>query len=317
MYNFSETYFNVKKFSLSAYNLPTKIFWLILLVANLVIGGWTLYAAFSFSVSQIAVLLVALAVSALVNQHELTIPQTKKTLNAGDFIVLAGILLLGTSGGVLLAASVSAVYYKRAPAADKSRWMFNSFINLISAFAAGIIFCLILEKAAGFTGNFVDVETVPFGWLALAAVLTASAYRLASTTLNLIFDKLKSGSAEISELPKIKFSRLWESSALGLISALVLHILLQEFGLSFGFVVLLVTVVGHYAYLIHNSRLAQKTKEITEACRIHLATVEALATAIDARDQIGSGHVRRTQIYAVGIGKILDLSADELQALHI
>ena len=63
-------------------------------------------------------------------------------------------------------------------------------------------------------------------------------------------------------------------------------------------------------------RLEQKTAEITEASRIHLATVEALATAIDARDQVGVGHVRRTQIYAVGIGELLELCDSEIQALR-
>ena len=75
-------------------------------------------------------------------------------------------------------------------------------------------------------------------------------------------------------------------------------------------------VVGYLGYKKFVERLEQKTAEITEASRIHLATVEALATAIDARDQVGVGHVRRTQIYAVGIGEILELSDNEIQALR-
>jgi putative nucleotidyltransferase with HDIG domain len=39
-------------------------------------------------------------------------------------------------------------------------------------------------------------------------------------------------------------------------------------------------------------------------------------TAIDARDQVGVGHVRRTQIFAVGIGECLGLSEAEIQALR-
>ena len=74
--------------------------------------------------------------------------------------------------------------------------------------------------------------------------------------------------------------------------------------------------VGYLGYKKFVERLEQKTAEITEASRIHLATVEALATAIDARDQVGVGHVRRTQIYAVGIGELLELSDNEIQALR-
>ena len=75
-------------------------------------------------------------------------------------------------------------------------------------------------------------------------------------------------------------------------------------------------VVGYFGYNKFVDRLEEKTAEITEASRMHLATVEALATAIDARDQVGVGHVRRTQIYAVGIGEILQLSDSEIQALR-
>jgi diguanylate cyclase (GGDEF)-like protein/putative nucleotidyltransferase with HDIG domain len=49
---------------------------------------------------------------------------------------------------------------------------------------------------------------------------------------------------------------------------------------------------------------------------MHLATVEALATAIDARDQIGMGHVRRTQIYAVGLGTVMGLEESAINALR-
>ena len=77
----------------------------------------------------------------------------------------------------------------------------------------------------------------------------------------------------------------------------------------------LIAVAG-VAYRIHVKSLEQKTKQLTEFSRVHLATVEALATAIDARDQVGLGHVRRAQIYAVGIGKILGLSENEINALR-
>ena len=79
-------------------------------------------------------------------------------------------------------------------------------------------------------------------------------------------------------------------------------------------IALVATAIG--SYRIHVKSLAQKTSEFIEFSRVHLATVEALATAIDARDQVGLGHVRRTQIYAVGIGMKLGLSEDEINALR-
>ena len=75
-------------------------------------------------------------------------------------------------------------------------------------------------------------------------------------------------------------------------------------------------IAGNIAYKFHTVILKEHTKQISEASRMHLATVEALATAIDARDQVGAGHVRRTQIYALGLGRVLNLGEDEINALR-
>lgn len=63
------------------------------------------------------------------------------------------------------------------------------------------------------------------------------------------------------------------------------------------------------------TRLSAKTRESAELDRMHLATAEALATAIDAKDQTTHCHVRRVQIYAAGLGKLLKLSKAEIAAL--
>ena len=88
------------------------------------------------------------------------------------------------------------------------------------------------------------------------------------------------------------------------------------FGPAFILVIAVAGVSGAGAYAVHRRTLEQKTRQISEASRMHLATVEALATAIDARDQIGMGHVRRTQIYAVGLGNLLGLEESEINALR-
>src|SRR5258705_2644474 len=72
------------------------------------------------------------------------------------------------------------------------------------------------------------------------------------------------------------------------------------------------------AYLIYRcaiTRLNAKTDEAEALVRLHLATAEALATAIDAKDQTSHCHVRRVQIYAAGMGEVFGLSEPEIAAL--
>lgn len=62
--------------------------------------------------------------------------------------------------------------------------------------------------------------------------------------------------------------------------------------------------------------LKSKTREAEKLSDLHLATAEALATAIDAKDQTTHCHVRRVQIYAAGMGRVLGLSSEEIEALR-
>src|SRR6266571_8463438 len=75
-------------------------------------------------------------------------------------------------------------------------------------------------------------------------------------------------------------------------------------------------VASFLTYKIHFERIKASSREAEELSRLHMATVEALATAIDAKDQTSHCHVRRVQIYAEGVGKLLNLSDGELAALN-
>ena len=72
---------------------------------------------------------------------------------------------------------------------------------------------------------------------------------------------------------------------------------------------------GYLIYRSTVSRLKIKTSEVEALSKLHLATAEALATAIDAKDQITHCHVRRVQVYAARMGEVFGLSDNEISAL--
>src|SRR4029434_4433364 len=49
----------------------------------------------------------------------------------------------------------------------------------------------------------------------------------------------------------------------------------------------------------------------------HLATIEALALAIDAKDQTAHYHIRRVQVYASGLARALGMSPHDIQGVKI
>jgi diguanylate cyclase (GGDEF)-like protein/putative nucleotidyltransferase with HDIG domain len=60
----------------------------------------------------------------------------------------------------------------------------------------------------------------------------------------------------------------------------------------------------------------EKLRHVQEIADLHMNTIESLAIAIDAKDQTTHGHVRRTQIYALELGKLLGINETELHALR-
>lgn len=89
----------------------------------------------------------------------------------------------------------------------------------------------------------------------------------------------------------------------------------QKFGWSAFFIGVPIVALVYFSYRQHGKRVEEQLRHSEEINRTHLATIEALATAIDAKDQTTSGHVRRTQLYAVEIGKTIGMKEAEIEAV--
>ena len=109
-------------------------------------------------------------------------------------------------------------------------------------------------------------------------------------------------------------NQLWIAWTL-LAVPLVVETIYGTFLLPYLFLTPLSILATYLIYRSARSRLQSKTNEIEALSQLHLATAEALATAIDAKDQTTHCHVRRVQIYAAGMGEMFGLTADEIAAL--
>jgi putative nucleotidyltransferase with HDIG domain len=76
-------------------------------------------------------------------------------------------------------------------------------------------------------------------------------------------------------------------------------------------VILYVTFKGAIA------RVHERVDHLAEVNRTYLAVIDALAHAIDAKDQVTHGHIRRVQLYAVRLAKTLGVTNQrEIQAIE-
>lgn len=285
-------------------------------VAAAAVLGFSVIEVVSLSVSfsRIAVVTASVFVSILLGRYETQIPGTRGTFSVKDIFGFWGVIWLGVSGGVLLSTCAS-IANNRNASHDRYRLTTRIGVDILATFFSAIAFYLSL----GYLGNIQPL--VVFGGLNIpsdivfASCVMAMMHFAQRTALVYLLqlDARPSGSSvafrDLLALPFI-------TTLVSLGATIFLFVVFNHFGIEFGLVLIPLAVIADVSYKIHVRRLEQKTKMITESSRIHLATVEALATAIDARDQVGIGHVRRTQIYAVGIGNILGLAEDEINALR-
>jgi diguanylate cyclase (GGDEF)-like protein/putative nucleotidyltransferase with HDIG domain len=68
-------------------------------------------------------------------------------------------------------------------------------------------------------------------------------------------------------------------------------------------------------YKVYLGRIDDERRHVQEMADLHLATIEALALAIDAKDQTGQSHIRRVQVYATNIARALGMSDTDIQGV--
>ena len=249
------------------------------------------------------------------------VSQSEKSV-ADAFIFLAVMMYTVGSAGtvgpaVLLAATVGFVSSWKS--SDRRITVFTTGASIISTYAAASLYGLLVHtffKGAdsGAQGLQLDLLLLPLCALALVQYSLSTL----ATSAFIAFDSGK------TRLTLSRESLVWTSmTEVGsAASAALFYSALHTGSIPFVFVGLLIIGLVHLLYSFDERRVSEvkrseeaKARHIQEMADLHMNTIESLAIAIDAKDQTTHGHVRRTQIYATEMGKLLKVNASELQAL--
>jgi diguanylate cyclase (GGDEF)-like protein/putative nucleotidyltransferase with HDIG domain len=68
-------------------------------------------------------------------------------------------------------------------------------------------------------------------------------------------------------------------------------------------------------YKVYMGRIEDEQRHVQQTSDLHLATIEALARAIDAKDQTAHTHIRRVQVYAAGLARSVGLQDADIQGI--
>jgi diguanylate cyclase (GGDEF)-like protein/putative nucleotidyltransferase with HDIG domain len=276
--------------------------------------------------SGIATLVVLVALTAASSRFTVPVTsvdgtsQTNKSV-ADAFIFLAVILYTTAPANsfgpaILLAAIVG--FIASLGSANKWSKVFAVGCSIISTYAASLVYKGLLVAIAGgslYVGDGgLDILLFPL------CVFGLLQYGL-STFGTIAFASLSSGGPKVAVS---KESLVWAliTQVANVTSAALFYSAIKGAGLPFLFIGGLIITLVHLLFRFNEKRVDEITRAqneklhyIEEIADLHMNTIESLAIAIDAKDQTTHGHVRRTQIYATEMGKLLKVSESELRAL--
>jgi putative nucleotidyltransferase with HDIG domain len=82
-------------------------------------------------------------------------------------------------------------------------------------------------------------------------------------------------------------------------------------------VIIPLLVITYLTFRTSLGRLEDANRHVSQVNDLYLSTIETLAMAVDAKDQITHGHIRRVQVYAVELAKRLGVNNDrQLKAIE-
>jgi putative nucleotidyltransferase with HDIG domain/diguanylate cyclase (GGDEF)-like protein len=86
---------------------------------------------------------------------------------------------------------------------------------------------------------------------------------------------------------------------------------------SSSFLALIALYLAYRHYRQQKAEWNIRTKHADDLAALHLRAIEGLALAVEAKDNLNTrGHIRRVQVYALGIGHAMGLAGPDLEALQ-
>ncbi len=102
----------------------------------------------------------------------------------------------------------------------------------------------------------------------------------------------------------------------GVSVAEIVHRAIARLGWTFTLALLPPLYLVYRSIRLYFGKMEQERAHAESMASLHLRTIEALATAIEAKDECTGDHLRRVQVYSLELAKHLGLSSDEVYALQ-
>jgi diguanylate cyclase (GGDEF)-like protein/putative nucleotidyltransferase with HDIG domain len=261
-----------------------------------------LYGAIHQSSKNIAEFICYLGIAILASRLKVTLPGITGTLSVSFLFILVGILELSFSETLILGAvsMLAQCLYPDRPKAIQVT--FNICAGSVSTALAYVVYHDPLSN--------ILLDNHP-----LLLLVAASTYFIANAGSIAAVISL----SERRALRKILVDCYFWSFPYYLVGAGVAGAIAwfnHTFNWETSLLLVPVVYLIYRSYRLYLGKLEDEKRHVEEMANLHLRTIEALALAIEAKDQTTHDHLQRVRVYAIEVAKELGMKGSELEALH-
>ncbi|NLH49337.1 MAG: diguanylate cyclase [Myxococcales bacterium] len=250
-------------------------------------------------------LILYILLSILTARINVKIPYTDVHFSMDTAFVYAILMLYG--GLPAMVADSASKIINTMPHIKQQTWYkvpFNVASGLLSVFAAGQVYYLLLPNNPTYSGYLLPLACMAMAYFLVNSITVAVAISL-STGMNVI------------KLWVENF--LWTS--IGFFAALSIAVLIYLLDFTIGALAFLVSlpILGlvYFSQRVYLRQEEDAKAHINQLEAMHMSTIETLSLAIDAKDQITHGHVHRVTAYVTKLAEYLGVTApEEMQGLR-
>jgi putative nucleotidyltransferase with HDIG domain len=282
-------------------------------IAAVVIGGAAIIARSAGSIDPHSVNVYVVALAALTiasGRFAIKVPGRPATVSVSEVFVFVSILLFGPSFAVLTVALdglwTSITQHDRR----LYRTLFNVAEPAISTWAAAQVFFLVIGAEPGAPASTARPVFVP------AAFLMAATFFALNSGLSAVAVAVENGTSAFQVWRAHAWYLAVNYEAAASIAALAVS---SESRINFGAVGLVapLLILSYVAYREAATRVGEAKQHVADVEHLYRASVEMLAIAVDAKDQVTHGHIRRVQRHTLAVADAVGVTdARELKAME-
>ena len=272
-------------------------------------GAALLVTLFPVGVLDAPIPFIVLAVlSALTAVFKVSLPlaRSESTLSVSYAVDFTALLLLGANPTMLIAATsaLSQCTFRTKTRTPLHRTLFSMACLVLAVQAAGFVY-----RALGGIPGEPTVTTLVRSVVAMVLVYFFVNTGLVATAIAL------STRQRVQQVWMESFLYNVPGYFVGAGAATFVALVVPRSALWIVPVAVVPLYLTYRSYQIYSERLHAEKRQVEQMSNIHLATVEALARAIDAKHQMSPGHLHRMQVYAAGLARAIGMPDNEIHGV--